>query len=161
MWDAYHRAACQAVPCPHPGSEPANPRPPRSGMCELNLCTTRPAQSVSLFLRWRLLFVGKNKWENGPRYLINSSYYYNDDGDDCYWTNCPMLITLVLCLLTGPLPFCVHLYTIPMSSFITIIYGHLPLSSSTPASDALCQMLCKRPWKKEERFKSNCSTVCN
>ena len=29
MWDAYHSMACQAVPCPHPGSEPANPRPPK------------------------------------------------------------------------------------------------------------------------------------
>nr|XP_044613354.1 uncharacterized protein LOC123280402 [Equus asinus]XP_044613356.1 uncharacterized protein LOC123280402 [Equus asinus]XP_044613357.1 uncharacterized protein LOC123280402 [Equus asinus]XP_044613358.1 uncharacterized protein LOC123280402 [Equus asinus] len=29
--DAYHSMACQAVPCPHPGSEPENPGPPRSG----------------------------------------------------------------------------------------------------------------------------------
>nr|XP_044618140.1 uncharacterized protein LOC106836618 isoform X4 [Equus asinus] len=34
---------CQAVPCPHPGSEPANPGLPRSGTCELNRCTTGPA----------------------------------------------------------------------------------------------------------------------
>uniref|UniRef100_A0A9L0SQ92 Beta-1,4-galactosyltransferase n=1 Tax=Equus caballus TaxID=9796 RepID=A0A9L0SQ92_HORSE len=34
---------CQAVPCPHPGSEPANPGPPRSGTCELNRCATWPA----------------------------------------------------------------------------------------------------------------------
>ena len=25
MWDAYRSMACQAVPCPHQGSEPANP----------------------------------------------------------------------------------------------------------------------------------------
>ncbi|XP_070466703.1 GPN-loop GTPase 2 isoform X1 [Equus przewalskii] len=43
MWDAYHSMACQAVPRPHPGSKPANPGPPRSGMCELNHCTTGPA----------------------------------------------------------------------------------------------------------------------
>ena len=43
MWDAYHSMACQVVPCPHPGSEPANPRPLRSGTCELNRCAIRPA----------------------------------------------------------------------------------------------------------------------
>ena len=26
MWDTCHSMACQVVPCPHPGSEPANPR---------------------------------------------------------------------------------------------------------------------------------------
>uniref|UniRef100_A0A9L0TG69 SEC11 homolog C, signal peptidase complex subunit n=1 Tax=Equus caballus TaxID=9796 RepID=A0A9L0TG69_HORSE len=35
--------ACQVVPCPHPGSELANPGLPRSGTCELNCCATRPA----------------------------------------------------------------------------------------------------------------------
>ena len=39
MWDAYYSMACQAAPCPHLGFEPANPGPPRSGMCELNRCT--------------------------------------------------------------------------------------------------------------------------
>ena len=29
MWDACHSMACQAVPCPHPGSEPGNPGPPK------------------------------------------------------------------------------------------------------------------------------------
>ena len=43
MWDAYHSMAYQAVPCPHPGSEPASPGLPRSRTCELNCCTTRPA----------------------------------------------------------------------------------------------------------------------
>ena len=33
----------QVVPCLHPGSELANPRPPRSGTCALNSCTTGPA----------------------------------------------------------------------------------------------------------------------
>ena len=42
MWDACHSMACQAVPCPHPGSEPANPRPRRCGTCELNCCATGP-----------------------------------------------------------------------------------------------------------------------
>ena len=27
MWDAYHSMACQAVPCPHPGSKTANAGP--------------------------------------------------------------------------------------------------------------------------------------
>ena len=40
MWDAYHSMACQAVTCPHPGSEPAKPGPPRSRPCELNCCAT-------------------------------------------------------------------------------------------------------------------------
>ena len=35
--------ACQAVPCPHQGSEPANPGLRRSGTCKLNHCTTGPA----------------------------------------------------------------------------------------------------------------------
>ena len=43
MWDAYHSMVCQAVPCVHPGSELANPRPMRSGTCALNLCATGPA----------------------------------------------------------------------------------------------------------------------
>ena len=38
-WDAYHSMAfCQAVPCPHPASRPANPGPPRRGAWELNRC---------------------------------------------------------------------------------------------------------------------------
>ena len=42
--------SCRAVPCPHPGSEPANPGPLRSRTCELNRCATRPApQCVCLF----------------------------------------------------------------------------------------------------------------
>ena len=44
MWDAYHSMACQAVPCPHPGSEPVNPRPLRSRTCTLNRCATGLAQ---------------------------------------------------------------------------------------------------------------------
>src|SRR3712207_9557274 len=31
-WDAYHSMACQVVPCPHLGSEPANPGPPKQNM---------------------------------------------------------------------------------------------------------------------------------
>ena len=46
MWDAYHSMACQAVPCLHPGSEPANPGPPRSGMCVLNRFATWLAPKV-------------------------------------------------------------------------------------------------------------------
>ena len=34
---------CEAVACLHPGSEPVNPRPPRSRTCELNRCATGPA----------------------------------------------------------------------------------------------------------------------
>ena len=41
--------ACQAVPCPHPGSEPANPGPPRSGTCELNHCATKLAPHLPSF----------------------------------------------------------------------------------------------------------------
>src|SRR3712207_6991082 len=39
---------CQVVPCPHLGSELANPRPLRSGTCELNCCTTGPAPEHNL-----------------------------------------------------------------------------------------------------------------
>ena len=39
---SYVCMACQAVPCPHPGFEPVNLRPPRSRTCELNRCATRP-----------------------------------------------------------------------------------------------------------------------
>ena len=34
---------CQAVPCPHPGSEPSNLWPLRSRTCKLNRCATGPA----------------------------------------------------------------------------------------------------------------------
>ena len=47
-WDAYHSMACQAVPCPHLGSELGNPGPPRSGMCELYCCTTGPAPAFQI-----------------------------------------------------------------------------------------------------------------
>ena len=40
---------CQVVPCPHPGSVPVNPSPPRSGTCELNHCTTGPALQYNVF----------------------------------------------------------------------------------------------------------------
>ena len=43
MRDTCHSVACQAVPCPHLGSELTNPRPPRSGTWEYNHCTTGPA----------------------------------------------------------------------------------------------------------------------
>ena len=49
MWDAYHSMACQAVPCPHPGSELANPGPQRSRTRTLNRCTTGPALKIFLF----------------------------------------------------------------------------------------------------------------
>ena len=46
----YTRDACHSMafakwyrPCPHPGSELGNPRPPRNGTCELNHCATRLA----------------------------------------------------------------------------------------------------------------------
>uniref|UniRef100_A0A9L0I7N8 Protein YIPF n=1 Tax=Equus asinus TaxID=9793 RepID=A0A9L0I7N8_EQUAS len=39
---------CQAVPCPHPRSEPVNPGLPRSGTCELNCCST--GQPMKQFL---------------------------------------------------------------------------------------------------------------
>ena len=42
--------SCQAVPCPHPGSKPGNPGPPRSRTCELNCCTTRPASELAVFV---------------------------------------------------------------------------------------------------------------
>uniref|UniRef100_F6X2P5 Signal peptidase complex catalytic subunit SEC11 n=1 Tax=Equus caballus TaxID=9796 RepID=F6X2P5_HORSE len=51
--------ACQVVPCPHPGSELANPGLPRSGTCELNCCATRPAlgSMEPAFHRGDLLFL--------------------------------------------------------------------------------------------------------
>ena len=51
MWDAYHSMACQAVPCLHPGSKPANPGPLRSKMCKLR-CTTQIIFVLSLWLKW-------------------------------------------------------------------------------------------------------------
>uniref|UniRef100_A0A9L0IVR0 Large ribosomal subunit protein uL1m n=1 Tax=Equus asinus TaxID=9793 RepID=A0A9L0IVR0_EQUAS len=41
---------CQAIPCLHPGSQPANPRLLRSRMCELNHCTSRPAPTIDFFI---------------------------------------------------------------------------------------------------------------
>ena len=38
MWDAYHSMACQVVPCPHPGSKPANPRLPKRKVHTQLLC---------------------------------------------------------------------------------------------------------------------------
>ena len=38
MWDTYHGMARQTVPCPHPGSEPANLRPPKQNVCTQQLC---------------------------------------------------------------------------------------------------------------------------
>ena len=49
MWDAYHSMACQAVPCLHPVSELANPRPLRSGTCKLNCCAPGPAPIHTVF----------------------------------------------------------------------------------------------------------------
>uniref|UniRef100_A0A9L0K9T7 Uncharacterized protein n=2 Tax=Equus asinus TaxID=9793 RepID=A0A9L0K9T7_EQUAS len=41
--------ACQAVPCPHLGSKPANSGLPRSRTCESNHCTTGPAPIITVF----------------------------------------------------------------------------------------------------------------
>ena len=41
--------ACQAVPCPHLGSELVSPGPRRSGTCELNCCATRRPQRLHTF----------------------------------------------------------------------------------------------------------------
>ena len=64
MWDAYHSMACEVLPCPHLGSEPANPRPLRCGTCELNRCATGPAPwflsekflvwVVNIFSYWKI-----------------------------------------------------------------------------------------------------------
>ena len=48
MWDACQSMVCQAVSCPHLGSEPANAGC-WSGTCELNHCATGPAP-VLIFL---------------------------------------------------------------------------------------------------------------
>ena len=55
MWDAYHSMACEAVPCPHWGSAPANPGPQRSEMCKVNLCATWLAPTHILTYFFRLL----------------------------------------------------------------------------------------------------------
>ena len=47
-WDTCHSMACQAVPRPHPGSEPANPGC-WSRTCELNCCATGPAPVLVVF----------------------------------------------------------------------------------------------------------------
>ena len=57
MWDAYYSMACQAVPCPHPGSKPANPRANRSGTCALHCGATSPAP-YSFFLSWQISLSG-------------------------------------------------------------------------------------------------------
>ena len=54
MWDAYHSMACQAVPCLHLGSKPANPGR-RSRTCALNCCATRVALVAFCFKSYRLL----------------------------------------------------------------------------------------------------------
>uniref|UniRef100_A0A9L0IML3 TBC1 domain containing kinase n=1 Tax=Equus asinus TaxID=9793 RepID=A0A9L0IML3_EQUAS len=41
--------ACQAVPCRHPGSKPANPGLWGSGTCELNRCATGSAPNIFRF----------------------------------------------------------------------------------------------------------------
>ena len=61
MRDAYHSMACQAVPCLHPGSEPANPGLPRSGTCELNRYATGPAPHWS-FLKCKNIVPWKSGW---------------------------------------------------------------------------------------------------
>ena len=50
LWNAYHSMACQAVPCPHPGSEPRTPGSWR-GMCELNCCATGQAPRICILIR--------------------------------------------------------------------------------------------------------------
>ena len=56
---------CQAVPCPHLGSETANPGPPRSRTCILNRCTTGPAPL--------LLFHWQYQWHNIKKQELASS----------------------------------------------------------------------------------------
>ena len=48
-WDTFLSMVCQAVPCPHPGSQVAKPGQPRSGTCELNRCATGPAPRINFF----------------------------------------------------------------------------------------------------------------
>ena len=58
-WDAYDSMACHVVPCPHLGSQPMSPGPPRSRTCVLNCCATRPAPTSLVFwLRLGIIFVG-------------------------------------------------------------------------------------------------------
>ena len=45
MWDAYHSMACQAVPCPHLGSEPRSLGCQR-GTCEINCCPSGPSPQL-------------------------------------------------------------------------------------------------------------------
>ena len=56
MWDAYHSMTCQLVPCPHPGSEPSNPEPPKWNVA-LNRCATRPALKMLCFYHMRIHIV--------------------------------------------------------------------------------------------------------
>ena len=48
MWDAYHSMAWQAVPCLHPGSEPANPGLPKWNVWTWLLCYG-PALNIFFF----------------------------------------------------------------------------------------------------------------
>ena len=47
-WEAYHTMVCQVVPCPHPGSELANPGPLRTGRA--NLTAVPPGRPLKVIL---------------------------------------------------------------------------------------------------------------
>ena len=51
-WDAYHSMACQAAPCPHPGSQPANPRPLKQNVCTKPLHHQAGPSAPFLTLTW-------------------------------------------------------------------------------------------------------------
>ncbi|XP_070350512.1 periphilin-1 isoform X3 [Equus asinus] len=66
MWDAYHRLVCQAVPCPHPGSELANPRLPRGGMCNLTTAPLGRPHSLA-YRRNEMWSEGRYDYDRLPR----------------------------------------------------------------------------------------------
>ena len=75
MWDADHSMACQAVSCLHPGSEAANPWPPRSGTCALNHCAAGPVPSMTKIFKVKMttLYVGKDIEQLERPYIIGRS----------------------------------------------------------------------------------------
>src|SRR3712207_7744901 len=72
-WDAYHSLARQAVPCPHWGSEPANPRPLRRGTRRSEEHTSELQSRQYLVCR---LLLEKKKQEHNAHKDYKYPHYY-------------------------------------------------------------------------------------
>ncbi|XP_044611524.2 periphilin-1 isoform X7 [Equus asinus] len=78
MWDAYHRLVCQAVPCPHPGSELANPRLPRGGMCNLTTAPLGRPHSLA-YRRNEMWSEGRYDYDRLPRERVPPRSHPSDE----------------------------------------------------------------------------------